>query len=111
MFSSIGSSIGGLFGRAAGGSVSPNTPYMVGERGPEMFVPNVGGQIMNQGQMGGGGQSIVVNQSINLSTGVTQTVRAELMQALPQINSMTKASVLEAINGGGNMSKAVGRRT
>ena len=111
LFSSIGSSIGGLFGRAAGGSVSPNTPYMVGERGPEMFVPNVGGQIMNQGQMGGGGQSIVVNQSINLSTGVTQTVRAELMQALPQINSMTKASVLEAINGGGNMSKAVGRRT
>jgi len=111
IFSSIGSNIGSLFGRAAGGSVSPNTPYMVGERGAELFVPNVGGQIMNANQLSGGGQSIVVNQSINLSTGVSQTVRAELLQALPQINQMTKASVLEAINNGGSMSRAVGRRT
>jgi len=44
----IGSNIfGGLFGgRAAGGPVSGGRPYMVGERGPEMFVPGTDGSII-----------------------------------------------------------------
>lgn len=44
---SIAQAAGGLFGgaRAAGGPVSRNTPYLVGERGPELFMPNQGGQI------------------------------------------------------------------
>jgi hypothetical protein len=33
-------------GRAVGGPVTGSTPYMVGERGPEMFVPNVSGTIV-----------------------------------------------------------------
>lgn len=32
--------------RAIGGPVTEKTPYMVGERGPEMFVPNVSGTIV-----------------------------------------------------------------
>ncbi|MEX1147942.1 MAG: hypothetical protein WEB93_06140 [Sphingomonadales bacterium] len=31
--------------RAGGGAVSANRPYMVGERGPEMFVPHAAGRI------------------------------------------------------------------
>jgi tape measure domain-containing protein len=38
-------------GRAAGGPVSAGTPYMVGEDGPEAFIPNVAGKVMNQRQM------------------------------------------------------------
>lgn len=38
---------GGLGERAGGGSVSPNVPYMVGERGPEMFVPKSAGSVLN----------------------------------------------------------------
>jgi hypothetical protein len=34
-------------GRAQGGPVANNTPYIVGERGPELFVPNSGGSIVN----------------------------------------------------------------
>lgn len=37
--------IGGIFGRASGGPVSARTPYIVGERGPELFVPNSFGAI------------------------------------------------------------------
>jgi len=43
-----------LEGRAAGGPVSANTPYMVGEKGPELFVPrNSGGIIPNHYGIGG----------------------------------------------------------
>ena len=44
----IGSLIGSLFGapgRATGGPVSPGRPYMVGERGPELFVPTSAGRV------------------------------------------------------------------
>ena len=48
-----------------------------------------------------GGQSIVVNQSLNFSTGVVPTVRAEITKMMPQINDATKAAVLEAAARGG----------
>lgn len=35
----------GLPGRATGGPVSPQTPYLVGERGPELFVPTSAGRV------------------------------------------------------------------
>lgn len=44
----IGSLIGSLFGlpgRATGGPVAPGTPYVVGERGPELFVPTAAGRV------------------------------------------------------------------
>ena len=45
--------------RALGGSVSANTPYMVGERGPELFVPGAQGNIVPNHSMGA--SNIVVN--------------------------------------------------
>ena len=33
--------------RAAGGPVTSQLPYIVGERGPELFVPNTGGSVVN----------------------------------------------------------------
>jgi hypothetical protein len=44
----------GLTGKAIGGSVQSGQPYMVGERGPEMFVPNQAGSIIPNKRMGGG---------------------------------------------------------
>src|SRR3546814_15768673 len=35
----------GLAGRATGGPVSPGQAYLVGERGPELFVPTSSGQL------------------------------------------------------------------
>lgn len=58
-----GNLLGWLFGsRASGGPVTQNRPYMVGENGPEMFVPATSGQILNQSQMpGAGGMNITYN--------------------------------------------------
>lgn len=36
----------GLPGRATGGLVAPDRPYLVGERGPEVFVPTSAGQVV-----------------------------------------------------------------
>jgi lambda family phage tail tape measure protein len=53
-------------GKAAGGSVTNNTPYLVGERGPEVFVPSGSGTIIPNGQVGSmGGQTNVTNNYIN----------------------------------------------
>lgn len=46
-------------GKATGGAVNSSQSYLVGERGPELFVPNTGGRIVANNSMGG--QSIVIN--------------------------------------------------
>jgi lambda family phage tail tape measure protein len=55
----IDSSFGGLFGRAGGGNVNALQPYMVGESGPEMFVPSSNGSIIPNSRLGGGGMTAV----------------------------------------------------
>ena len=54
------------FTRAAGGAVTNNTPYLVGERGPELFMPSGSGTIIPNGQIGNmGGTTNVTNNYIN----------------------------------------------
>jgi hypothetical protein len=97
-------------GKAGGGTVQPNAPVLVGERGPEIFVPNTGGTVMNnmnsKNAMGGGGD-IIINQNLNFSTGVQGTVRTEVLKLLPTISEVTKASVMESASRGGNFAKAI----
>lgn len=44
--------------RAAGGPVSSGSPYIVGEQGPELFVPKYSGGIVPNHAMGGGGMTV-----------------------------------------------------
>lgn len=106
----LAEAMSGFFGsspqaKAIGGSVRANKPYMVGERGAELFVPNSTGSIVPNNKLGGG---VVVNQTINLSAGVSQTVRAEVIGMLPQIQEASKAAVLDARRRGGSFSAAFG---
>ena len=105
--------VGGAFGipstatgKAIGGSVQAGQPYMVGERGQELFVPNQSGSIIPNNELGGG-SGVVVNQTINVSTGVQQTVRAEISNLMPQIQEATKSAVADARARGGSYSKAL----
>jgi len=71
--------IGNVDFRAEGGPVSQGSSYIVGERGPEMFVPNQSGTIVPNG---GGGQSFNFNFS-----GATITNEEELVNKITlQIN-------------------------
>jgi len=62
-FGIFGIGSGNIF-RDKGGAVSKGKPFVVGERGPELFIPNQTGQI-TQSARGMGGSPVNVNFSIN----------------------------------------------
>ena len=90
--------------KASGGRVGAGQPVLVGERGPELFVPSSHGNVLNamNTRNASGGGTVNVTQNLNFSTGVSQTVRAEVMGMLPQIAEVSKAAVADAANRGGN---------
>jgi phage-related minor tail protein len=60
--SSIASSLISVGGaRASGGPVAADVPYLVGEQGPELFVPSVSGSIAPNSALGGGRPQVVLN--------------------------------------------------
>lgn len=103
----VGSSIASLMGFAKGGFTGGSNPIMVGEKGAEVFVPRTAGNIIPNNQLGGGG-SIVINQSLNFATGVVPTVRAEVMNLMPQIKQETVSAVGEARSRGGSFARTFG---
>lgn len=115
---SIGSAIGGsFFGGGGGGNnmsapmefanggpVSGGSPVIVGERGPELFTPSTGGGYITPNDQLGGGTSV----TLNITTGVQATVRAEVMGMMPVITQTVKSAVAEARQRGGSFSSAMG---
>lgn len=91
--------------RAMGGPVTGGQPYLVGENGPEIVVPSRNASVIPNNQIGGGGQ-VIVNQTINVSTGVQQTVRAEIRTLMPQIADAAKSAVVDAKRRGGSFGRA-----
>ena len=71
--------------RRQGGLVTENKPYMVGEGGPETFIPNSAGYIAP----GVGGQNVNVNFTINAvdTTGFQQLLANERGMIVGMINS------------------------
>ena len=98
--------VGPMQPKALGGPVQGKSPYLVGERGPELFIPNSSGNIIPNNQMGGGA-GVVVNQTINVTTGIQSTVRAEIAGLMPQIAQAAKGAVADARVRGGNFSRAM----
>jgi hypothetical protein len=97
----IGGAIKGAFGfRAMGGPVSGGSPYVVGEKGPELFVPHASGTIVPNNKMSGGSGSgsgsVTVNY--NIAAGVS---RAELAPILEQERRRLKAEIPDMVRRGG----------
>ena len=95
LFASLASilpSLLGAPGKAIGGPVSAGRAYLVGERGPELFVPTASGRI-ETGRDGGGGRDVRLSITINAPAGgeaqalkasgrqVARAVRQALMRA------------------------------
>ncbi|TQF85231.1 tape measure protein [Elioraea sp. Yellowstone] len=97
-FSSLFSGIGGLF-RAEGGPVVAGRPYIVGERGPEWFVPRQSGVVLPNGTAPGG---VVINTSVAIDArGADAGVEARLRLMAGQIARQASALTLDAIRRGG----------
>ena len=74
-----------IFGRASGGPVTGGSPYVVGEKGPELFVPGSSGNIVPNHAMGGA--NVVVNVDASGSSVEGDAGQAE------QLGSMLAAAV------------------
>ena len=91
-----------------GGKIGGRNGQMAGLRSDErMIIGQTGERVLSRGQTGQGDSGgVVINQTINLSTGVQQTVRAEVMSLAPQIAAQAKAAVLDAKKRGGGFGAA-----
>lgn len=95
-------------GFAHGGAISG--PAIVGERGPELFIPRGTGTIVPNNKLGGGFGGITVNQVLNISPGVPEAVRREIVSLMPELNRQAIGAIRGEINRGGNLARDVGRR-
>lgn len=107
---------GSLVPYANGGIVGSPTMFpmaggrtgLMGEAGPEAIMPlkrGKGGKLGVQVE-GSTGDNITVNQTINVSTGVQQTVRTEIKSLMPQIAESAKSAVMDAKRRGGSYGRS-----
>jgi hypothetical protein len=90
--------------RAEGGPVGAGGAYVVGEKGPELFVPSSSGSIVPNGAMGSsGGSAGGVTVNYNIAAGVS---RAELVPILEQERRRLKAEIPDMVRRGGSYRSA-----
>lgn len=90
----LGGAIGavlGLPGRATGGPVSPGRPYLVGERGPEMFVPTSAGRVEAGPPGGQAGRDVRV--AIHLSSPRGTDAPVALQRSSRQVASAVRRAL------------------
>lgn len=97
----IGLPVPDLPKRAFGGSVSGKQPYMVGERGPELFVPGGNGTIIpNNNMRGSGGSNISVNVDARGSSdpaAVRAQVQQGILEAAPAIIAAAESRTISSL--------------
>lgn len=80
----------GLPGRATGGPVAPGRGYVVGERGPELFVPTSSGTVLPAAA--GGGREVRV--TVNVAGGAGDAPRA-LARSARQVARAVRGALSE----------------
>ena len=88
----LGQMYGALEKKATGGPVSAGRPYIVGERGPELFVPGSSGGIVPNGAMMGG---MTVAPVYNIDA---RGATADLQSALPGILQENNRRIFEELD-------------
>jgi hypothetical protein len=79
----------GLPGRATGGSVAPQRPYLVGERGPELFVPTAAGRV----ETGAPARPRDLRVSIAVASPVSATAPQALQRSARQVASAVRRAL------------------
>ncbi|MEH6684270.1 MAG: tail tape measure protein [Qipengyuania sp.] len=90
----VGGALGALFGlpgRATGGLVAPERPYLVGERGPELFVPASAGRV--EASVPHGGPRPDVRVAINLAAPRGTDAPVALQRSSRQVASAVRRAL------------------
>ena len=102
MFSSAGNFLSGLF-KADGGPVAGGQPYIVGEQGPEWFVPNGAGTIVPNGKspstpVGSDSSTATAQAPININFSVRAMDARSFQSAMVQNKAVVVGIVNQALN-------------
>lgn len=105
---------GGFF--ADGGDVAAGKPIVVGERGPELYVPGATGSIIPNHLLGGGGGPIIVNATTNIyaegaEIGFADRMREIVREEEPRTIAAAIDAVEREAGRGGGFAKSMGRRS
>ncbi|GAA0269913.1 hypothetical protein GCM10009127_07400 [Alteraurantiacibacter aestuarii] len=84
----------GLPGRATGGPVGPGSAYLVGERGPEVFVPTSSGRIETGTDAASASRNVRV--AINLSAPRGTDTPTALQRSSRQVASSVRRALMQA---------------
>lgn len=90
--------ISGIAGRAGGGPVTAGSPFLVGEMGPEIFVPRQSGTIVPNGA---GGATFNIN-----ITGSQQDAQAIAAAVVPLVRSVVRGEMGNSMRPGGALNPA-----
>lgn len=82
--------------RASGGPVSAGKPYLVGERGAELFIPRASGSIVPNGAMG----AVTVNYAIDARGADAERIMAVLPGMLERTKGQTIAEITRLMRQG-----------
>ena len=98
LFSGAGTFFSNLF-RASGGPVSAGQPYVVGEQGPEWFVPNAAGTVLPNGAQPVAASASAGNQGpININFSVNAMDARSFQTAMVQNKAVVVGIVNQALN-------------
>lgn len=103
------SSVQGVGFRASGGPVAAGQPYIVGEVGPELFVPPASGSIVPNDALGAGaagGGDLTIVQHITIDS---RSDQASILQAMKSAKDAAVAEIKSNLSRGGDMKNLVGR--
>ncbi len=84
----------GLPGRATGGPVSPGRGYIVGERGPELFVPTSSGQVHPAHSQGAGAREVRV--AINMAAPRGTSAPVAMRRSSRQVASAIRTALMDS---------------
>jgi hypothetical protein len=87
-------------GLATGGPAMANTPYIVGEKGPELFMPGRSGTVIPNNALGGGSTNVVVNVDASGNSNV-QGDQAQAKQLGVVVSAAVQAELVKQQRPGG----------
>jgi lambda family phage tail tape measure protein len=92
----FGSIFPSIFGRAAGGPVQKNTPYLVGENGPELFIPGSMGSVLNNASLNKPADTVSGQPTKIINNYITNNISAIDSKSVAQMFIENRKSLLGA---------------
>ena len=94
-----------LPGLATGGPAMANTPYIVGEKGPELFIPGRSGTVIPNDALGGGGGVQVGAINISVQNSGENLSASAQKQIAGQVQSIVLSTLVDQRRSGGVLTR------